>query len=1186
MHRTLARQLRRNCGIDDQESLEALVKSAAQWGVGEEMPGALPAELRTFLAGLGDFIARVDSTYEQSDRDLDLRSRSLDLSSAELNQANERMRADILSRNRVLESLREAAAALLKHSESDLKLPAEEDLEGLSKLLPDLVKLQDARRIELLNQRFAMNQHAIVSITDTGGSILYVNDKFTKISGYSRAELIGSNHKIINSGNHPREFFEHMWNTISAGLVWHGEICNRNKDGNLYWVDATIVPFLDEVGVPYQYIAIRTDITSRKEMAERIAASEKEYRNVVDNLNEVVFRIDREGKWTFLNPAWSAITGFEIEPTLGEPFIEYIHPKDRTAVLAGFQKMVAGVKALTRHEARYLHIAGSYRWIDVFARPEFDQNGRIVGVTGSLSDITARHDATAQIQDNLNFVDALLESIPLPIYLKDPDGRYLRLNKAFGKFFSINVDDYLGKSAFDLLTSENAEEHRRMDRVLVQDRMPQNFESTLIINGHQTHTIYSKAALTKPDGSIIGLVGTIVDISSQKAAEQALLQAKDAAESANRSKSEFLANMSHEIRTPMNGIIGMTDLVLNSELERHQREYLEVVKSSADALLEIINDILDFSKIEAGKMKLESIPFDFTRMVPDTLRTLTLRAQQSGLELALDLDPGIPRHLLGDPGRFRQILTNLVGNAVKFTKAGEIVVSIKLLRLWDDKVSLQINVKDTGIGIPPEKQHLIFEAFEQEDGSTTRRFGGTGLGLSITKRLVGLMEGKISVSSEVGKGSDFCVAVAIAVDRSAENVVIDNSPARLAGRTVMLIDDNQTSLTILSKMFERWQVPTIVHHTGDAALDYCRQESAPVDCIIMDYNMPGLNGFETAQALAEIPRYRNVPIIILSSSGVPGDGQKCRELGIQGFLLKPASHDEIYNAVCGVIDRERSKAGETSMVTRHSIRESAPPLSILLAEDNRLNQQLAVALLTKWGHSVKVANNGVEALEMHEAEAFDLILMDLQMPLMGGFEVTARIRERELGSGRRSTIIAMTANALEGDREKCISQGMDDYLSKPFKANQFQSILKKYSHPAVGDLPSAQQTEAGLPSSNAAPAKADRSGFDYEKALAAADAEIVALIGGHFAIDGAKILRVMHSAWRDADYDTLRREAHTLSGLLGNFRAQPAQDVATEIDHRLRDGDMDKVAGLLACLEAEMADFIPCLASHAARMMH
>lgn len=624
-------QLRRVCGIESEEQLQALYSALHATQKNTEAHDGLPIEMQSFLAGLQEFIERVDATYEQADRDLALRSRSLELSSSELSNANERMRQELSSRNRVLESVRETVGKLLEHDQAGWMLPAREDLEGLSALLPDLVQQQEARSIELNNQRFAMDQHAIVSITDTRGSIRYINDKFCEISGYERDELIGKNHRIINSGVHPREYFRDMWATISSGSVWHGEICNLTKNGQPYWVDATIVPFLDHSGLPYQYIAIRTDITERKRMAERIESSARRYRSVVNSLNEVVYQVNNEGIITFLNPAWTALTGFSMEESIGRHYLEYVHPEDTSELTPMFYEMMQGQRKILQTETSHITKDGQRRWAQVFAQPEYDDEGNISGATGSLNDITERLQATAQIKENLDFVDTLLESIPLPVYLKDTEGRYLRLNRAFGDFFNVDVQEMIGKSAFDILSDEDAKTHRLRDLQLLAARGKQTHEAQLKFKGQVIDALYSKAVLTKPDGALFGLIGTIVDISNQKAAGRELMRAKEVAESASRSKSEFLANMSHEIRTPMNGIIGMTDLVLDTELEDSQREYLQVVKSSSYALLDIINDILDFSKIEAGKMELEKIDFDLAQLVPDTLRALTLRAQQGGL---------------------------------------------------------------------------------------------------------------------------------------------------------------------------------------------------------------------------------------------------------------------------------------------------------------------------------------------------------------------------------------------------------------------------------------------------------------------------------------------------------------------------------------------------------------------------
>lgn len=1177
MHRTLSRQLRRVSGIETDVGIQNLFDAAAGLAADPELKSVLAPELLTFLGTLKEFVDRVDSTYEQCDRDLDLRSRSLELSSTELSTANEKMRADIASRNRVLQSLHEAATSLLKQDDSGLTMPDEGDLEGLSALLPDLVKQQEARRMELYNQRFAMDQHAIVSITNISGKILYVNDKFCQISGFSREELIGANHRMINSGHHPAEFFQALWDTISKGKVWNGEICNRTKGGQFYWVDATIVPFLNQQGRPYQYIAIRTDITERKRMAEKISSSERQYRTVVDSLNEVVFRTDIQGNWTFLNPAWTVITGYSVADAIGHNFVEYVYPDDQQLVLNDFSRLMEDANGIARTSIRYRTKNSGYRWIDFYAQHEIDEQGQVIGLTGSLTDITESREATAQLKESLDFVDALVESIPLPVYLKDLDGGYMRFNKAFCKFFGLDSTQWLGKTVFDLLSPENAEYHNTLDRQLLQQRGTQTYEASMVLGDRQVDTLYSKAALVRPDGSVLGLVGTIVDISSQKAAERALLHAKEAAESSNRSKSDFLANMSHEIRTPMNGIIGMTDLVLDSQLEKHQREYLEVVKASADALLQIINDILDFSKIEAGKMTIEAIPFDLGSLIPETLRTQTLRAREKGLELALDIDPEIRMLAIGDPGRLRQILNNLVGNAIKFTEEGEIVVRTRLAGRQGSSMRVEISVADTGIGIPENKQALIFEAFEQEDGSTTRRFGGTGLGLSITRRLINLMGGEISVSSKQGVGSTFVVSIPFGIDPQTPAVMQQTLPDALKGRTIMLVDDNHTNLTILQAMFASWGADTITHESGDNAVAYFGRPSNNIDCIIMDFEMPGMNGFDTAAALAAHKIAKDIPIIILSSRGLPGDAQKCKELGIKGYLLKPATRQEIFKSVSALVERGHEEATPLSLNVSTFPRTASVPLKILLVEDNLLNQKLALALLSKWGHKVDIASNGIEGLEMHACNGpFDLILMDLQMPMMGGFETTSWIRDREKRGLPKTVIIAMTANAIEGERDKCISAGMDDYLSKPFKAEAFFELLKKYS-PSTTHA-SNQASSNVVPALEAQPAsKLPVQAFDYAAALKQSDREVVMLIASEFLSTMPEELADMRHAWEKRDMQALQRHAHTALGLFANFHATPACNIAEEMTCCIKTNSVAGFDSKIDALEAQFALLAPHL---------
>ncbi len=1045
MHRTLSKQLRRFCEVESSDSLNRLLENASALSKDD----SLPPQMRQFMSGLEGFLERVDATYEQYDRDLDLRTRSLEIGSSELTHVNDPMRDDIVSRNHVLTSLRETASHLMVHNKAGIKLPAENDLEGLSDLLPDLVKEQEARQLELSNQRFAMDQHAIVSITDTDGCILYVNDKFCNISGYERSYLIGKNHNLINSGKHSKEFFANLWQTISAGKVWHGEICSTAKNGSNYWVDVTIVPFLDQQNKPYQYIAIRTEVTERKRLAEKIETSERQYRTAVNSLNEVIFRTDVNGVWTFLNPAWVEITGFSIESSLGQCYLNFVYERDAAIARQGFEAFIKSNAPYTKHQTRYRTVTGSYRWLDVYAQVDKDENGKVIGLTGRLDDITEQRNATALLRDNFSFVDALFESIPLPVYLKDDSGKYERLNKAFCKLFSIRAVDYVGKTVHDLLNAKDALIQENLDRKLLNDGGTQLYEASIQSqNNNEFDALYSKAALYKPDGSVRGIVGTIVDISDQKSAERALLIAKQAAESASRSKSDFLANMSHEIRTPMNSIIGMTQLVLDGQLETHQREYLSIVNTSADALLDIINDILDFSKIEAAKMTIESISFDLRRLILDTLRSLSLSAQEKDLELVSDIDPKIPERLLGDPGRIRQVLLNLIGNAIKFTLHGEVIVRTQVTFLDPKNLKIIIDVSDTGVGIPVQMQDKVFEAFTQEDGSTTRRFGGTGLGLSITKNLVALMGGDISLMSEVNKGSVFSILLDLGVDDSAQEKIISAKPLALTAKKIMLVDDNITNLTMLKKIFERLGAHIVLKNSGKEAIEFFNQDKSGIDCIILDCVMPELNGFDTAAELFQIENAKCIPIIMLSSSSRAHDFESYQtSTNIRDYILKPANPDEIHLAVSTAISQTPTTPNHhpVAELTTTSVVHS---MHILLVEDNPLNQKLATALLKKWGHHFDIANNGIEALEWHAKETYDLILMDLQMPMMGGYEATSIIREREKSSFmKKSTIIAMTANALEGDTEQCIAHQMDDYLSKPFKIEAFQAILKKHVTP-------------------------------------------------------------------------------------------------------------------------------------------
>ena len=850
-------------------------------------------------------------------------------------------------------------------------------------------------------------------------------------------------------------------------LYDHPAECSSDEiefaDGTV--LDRHSAPVRGKDGHYYGKLWTFRDITQRKRTEEALfrakEALSKErqvLRTMIDNVPDFMFVKDTEGRFLVVNAAVAKRAGFAShEQLIGKTAFDVFPSQLAVSFLQHDRKVMETRQPyLNSEELLFTKGAGDPTWVLTTKVPLFDEQGKVIGLAGIARDITeikrTQEDlfqAKEALAQERQVLRTLIDNVPDFMYVKDTHSRFLVANNYLAQTCGLRSPvEVLGKTDFDFYPAALANAYYQDEQRLIANKRPlfNQEEECRDPAGNTTWLLTTKVPLFDEKGEVTGLAGIGRDITARKRAESEWQRAKEAAEATSRAKSEFLANMSHEIRTPLNGIIGMTDLALDTDITSEQREYLDTVKLSAESLLTVINDILDFSKVEAGKLELEFQDFNLRDCLGSTLKTLALRADEKGLELLCQIAPATPEFVCGDSSRLRQVIVNLVGNAIKFTHRGQVQLEVAPESSVYDDHRLHFVVSDTGVGIPPEKQRLIFQPFSQADSSTTRKYGGTGLGLSISTSLVELMGGGIWVESEPGAGSRFHFTVLLKPSTAKTEAIPPASPESLRGVKVLVVDDNTTNLRILHDVLSRWEMQPAMAQSGEealTALELARQQSVFFPLILVDLHMPGMDGFTLIERIRQHPPSPS-EIVMLTSSRHRKDAERCRALGVAAYLLKPIRQSELREALARVLSARNHPAADAGALSpSQETAASVQPLSILVAEDNAVNQRLIVRLLEKRGHRVKLAANGLEALQFAEQESFDLVLMDIQMPEMDGLMATARIRERELasGNGHHLPIIALTAHAMKGDQERFLAAGMDGYLSKPLHPKELDEIL-------------------------------------------------------------------------------------------------------------------------------------------------
>ncbi len=1013
----------------------------------------------------------------------------------------------------------------------------------------------------------------IISV-DEQGAIQTINPAAERLFCYTQDEVIRQNVRILMPSPYREEHDGYLARYLATGekmIIGIGrEVLGRRKDGTTFPMDLSVAEA--RLGDERIFVGIIRDITERKRVEQALRESEERFRSTFENVAVGIAHEDLAGRFLRFNETFCVILGYPRTELIGKTFSEVTHPEDLAADLAQFGTLTRGESSSYTMEKRFIRKDGTSVWAHMTVSLQFDAARKPTYCIKIIQDIDVLKRAEQALRESEERFRSTFENAAVGIAHEDLTGRFLRFNETFCAILGYLPTELIGKTLsevthpedlaadlakFGALTRGESTSYTMEKRFIRKDRSSLWADVTVSLQFD---------AARKPTCCI----KIIQDISERKRLEAELRQAKEAAEAANRAKDEFLANVSHEIRTPMNAILGMTELVLDTPLTEDQRGCLKTVKSGADSLLRIINDLLDFSKIEAGKLELDPADFSLRKVLGATLRVLAMRAHTKGLELVSDVQPDVPDALIGDAGRLRQVLLNLVGNAIKFTDAGEVVVRVQAAadRASQQEVGLLFTVRDTGIGISHDKQETIFRAFEQEDTSTTRKYGGTGLGLTITARLVALMGGAIHVESAPGRGSSFAFTARFGRQLHPPEQVAAPPPPLLHDLPVLIVDDNATNRHILEEWLRGWQMEPVSVGDGLAALNalwHGTTSNRPYALVLLDARMPDTDGLKLAAMIRERAELAATRIIMLTSGNGPVDPARYRELRIDAQLLKPVQQDELLEMIYRVMSQPNANAPTTHRPPPAPETATAPVpaatwLHILVAEDNELSAQVMEQLLTRKGHRVRLVSNGREALALAEEGGFDLLLLDLHMPELDGFQVVRAVRERELTAAGHLPVIALTARSRKEDGERCLAAGMDEFLTKPIRSADLWAAIARVQgarRPAERPGPPLLDPRVLL----------DTFGSDAGKLEQFCEL-FRARLPNHLAD--------VREALRDRDAARLSEAAHKLCGTLAVF-STVAGAVASDLEDHAALGHLEEARPLVERLET-MADELMRLA--------